>query len=312
MTTHDEAAVAPPSATAPGPAPGVIGTTVRVLEMIKFSHTLFALPFALMGGVLAVSRPGVAVAGVRPWVGIGLCMVGARSAAMAFNRIVDARIDAANPRTAGRHIPAGLLKTSGVAVFTVAACLIFVVGTALFLPENPWPLRLSVPVLAWLLGYSLAKRFTSLAHVWLGIALGMAPAAAWVAFRGELTLEPVLLGLAVSFWVAGFDIFYACQDFEFDRAAGLHSIPARFGIDRSLKIAAALHACMIVALIALGLAMPLGTMYFAGLATVAGLLFYEHRLVRPDDLSQVNKAFFQVNIVISMGLLAVTALDVWF
>jgi 4-hydroxybenzoate polyprenyltransferase len=290
-------------------APGVIGATVRVLEMIKFSHTLFALPFALMGAALAVSRPGVVVSGVKPWIGILVCMVGARSAAMAFNRIVDRRIDAANPRTAGRHIPAGLLTTSGVALFTIVSCVVFIGGTALFLPENPWPIRLSLPVLGWLLGYSLAKRFTSLAHVWLGIALGMAPAAAWVALRGELTIEPVLLGQAVTFWVAGFDILYACQDFEFDKQAGLHSIPARFGIAKSLRLAAALHGAMVVLLVALGLAMPLGTIYFAGVAAVAGLLFYEHRLVRPEDLSQVNRAFFQVNIVISMGLLAVTILD---
>jgi 4-hydroxybenzoate polyprenyltransferase len=299
----------PPSETTAPKSPGLIGTTVRVLEMIKFSHTLFALPFALMGAALAMSRPGVIMSGVKPWLGIGLCMVSARSAAMAFNRVVDRKIDAANPRTAGRHIPAGLLKTSGVIAFTVVSCLVFVGGTALFLPENPWPLRLSLPVLAWLLGYSLAKRFTSLAHVWLGIALGMAPAAAWVALRGELTIEPVLLGLAVTFWVAGFDIFYACQDFEFDTSAGLHSIPARFGIAKSLRLAACLHACMVVMLVLLGLAMPLGAIYFAGVAAVAALLVYEHRLVRPDDLSRVNQAFFQVNIVISMGLLAVTLAD---
>lgn len=293
-------------------SPGLVATTVRVLEMIKFSHTLFALPFALMGAALAMSRPGVVVSGVKPWLGIGLCMVGARSAAMAFNRIVDRKIDAANPRTANRHIPAGLLKVSGVVAFTVVSCLVFIGGTALFLPENPWPLRLSVPVLVWLLGYSLAKRFTSLAHVWLGVALGMAPAAAWVALRGELTLEPVLLGLAVTFWVAGFDILYACQDYDFDKSAGLRSIPARFGIARSLRIAAFMHACMVVCLVALGVSMPLGAIYFAGVATVAGLLIYEHRLVRPEDLSQVNRAFFQVNIVISIGLLAVTLIDLGF
>ncbi len=301
----------PPSETTAPKSPGLIGTTVRVLEMIKFSHTLFALPFALMGAALAMSRPGVVMSGVKPWLGIGLCMVGARSAAMAFNRVVDRKIDAANPRTAGRHIPAGLLKTSGVIAFTIVACLLFIIGTALFLPENPWPLRLSLPVLAWLLGYSMAKRFTSLAHVWLGIALGMAPAAAWVALRGELTIEPVLLGLAVTFWVAGFDILYACQDFEFDTSAGLHSIPARFGIAKSLKLATCLHACMVLMLVLLGLAMPLGAIYFAGVAAVAGLLIYEHRLIRPDDLSQVNRAFFQVNIVISIGLLLMTTLDLW-
>jgi 4-hydroxybenzoate polyprenyltransferase len=284
--------------------------TVQILEMIKFSHTLFALPFALMGAALAVSKPGVVVTGVKPWVGILTCMVGARSAAMAFNRIVDRRIDAKNPRTATRHIPSGFLSTRSVAIFTVVSCSIFLAGTALFLPENPWPLRLSSPVLLWLLGYSLAKRFTSLAHVWLGLALGMAPAAAWVAFRGELSLTPVLLGLAVTFWVSGFDILYACQDYDFDTKAGLHSIPARFGIRRSLKIAALLHLLMILMLVGVGLSMPLGWIYFGGVLAVASLLVYEHSLVKPEDLSKVNVAFFQMNILISIGLLCVTLADI--
>ena len=283
--------------------------TVQILEMIKFSHTLFALPFALMGAALAVSKPGVVVSGIKPWVGILICMVGARSAAMAFNRIVDRRIDAKNPRTATRHIPSGVLSTQSVAIFTVVSCSIFLAGTAMFLPENPWPLRLSSPVLLWLLGYSLAKRFTSLAHVWLGVALGMAPAAAWVAFRGELSLTPVLLGLAVTFWVSGFDILYACQDYDFDTKAGLHSIPARFGIGRSLKIAALLHLVMVCMLVGVGISMPLGWIYFGGVLVVASLLVYEHSLVKPEDLSKVNVAFFQMNILISMGLLCVTLAD---
>ncbi len=283
--------------------------TVQILEMIKFSHTLFALPFALMGAALAVSKPGVVVSGIKPWVGILICMVGARSAAMAFNRIVDRRIDAKNPRTATRHIPSGVLSTQSVAIFTVVSCSIFLAGTAMFLPENPWPLRLSSPVLLWLLGYSLAKRFTSLAHVWLGVALGMAPAAAWVAFRGELSLTPVLLGLAVTFWVSGFDILYACQDYDFDTKAGLHSIPARFGIGRSLKIAALLHLVMVCMLVGVGISMPLGWIYFGGVLVVASLLVYEHSLVKPEDLSKVNIAFFQMNILISIGLLCVTLAD---
>ena len=283
----------------------------QVLEMIKFSHTLFALPFALMGAALAVSKPGVVVHGAKPWLGILLCMVGARSAAMAFNRVVDSGIDAKNPRTSGRHIPAGQLSAFAVGLFTLVASLLFIAGTAMFLPQNPWPLRLSAPVLLWLLGYSLAKRFTCLAHIWLGFALGMAPAAAWVALRGELSLPPVLLGLAVMFWVSGFDILYACQDYDFDKKTGLHSIPARFGIAKSLKIAAVLHLLMVVMLIGTGLAMPLGVAYFTGVTVVALLLIYEHRLVGPNDLSKVNQAFFQVNIVISLGLLAVTLADLW-
>jgi 4-hydroxybenzoate polyprenyltransferase len=287
----------------------VVRNTIAILEMIKFSHTLFALPFAVMGAVLANARPGVVVHGIRPWLGIIVCMVGARSAAMAFNRVADRKIDAANPRTASRHIPAGRLSVLSVIIFTIVSCLLFIGGTALFLPENPWPLRVSWLVLLWLLGYSLAKRFTSLAHVWLGIALGMAPAASWVAFRGKLDIEPVLLGLAVAFWVAGFDILYACQDESFDKSAGLHSIPSRFGIARSLRIASALHAIMILLLIGLGLTMPLGPIYYSGLLVVALLLIYEHRLIRPDDLSKVNIAFFQVNIVISIGLLIITVID---
>lgn len=287
----------------------VVRNTIAILEMIKFSHTLFALPFAVMGAVLANARPGVVVHGIRPWLGIIFCMVGARSAAMAFNRVADRKIDAANPRTASRHIPAGRLSVLSVIIFTIASCLLFIGGTALFLPENPWPMRVSWLVLLWLLGYSLAKRFTSLAHVWLGIALGMAPAASWVAFRGRLDIEPVLLGLAVAFWVAGFDILYACQDESFDKSAGLHSIPSRFGIARSLRIASALHAIMILLLIGLGLTMPLGPIYYSGLLVVALLLIYEHRLIRPDDLSKVNIAFFQVNIVISIGLLIITVID---
>ncbi|MFM1800727.1 MAG: hypothetical protein RJA81_79 [Planctomycetota bacterium] len=283
--------------------------TITLLEMIKFSHTLFALPFALMGAILASSRAGVVVHGVKPWAGILICMVGARSAAMAFNRLVDRQIDARNPRTASRHLPAGLLSVWSVGLFTVVSAFVFILGTTLFLPENPWPLRLSVPVLLWLLGYSLAKRFTSLAHVWLGLALGMAPAAAWVALRAELTLEPVLLGLAVCCWVAGFDILYACQDFEFDKSAGLHSIPSRFGLVRSLRLAAVLHLMMILLLTGLGVIMPLGPVYFCGLLAVASLLVYEHRLVSPLDLSKVNLAFFQVNIVISLGLLFLTVID---
>lgn len=285
--------------------------TVKTLEMIKFSHTLFALPFALMGAMLAVSRPGTVVTGVRPWLGILVCMVGARSAAMAFNRLVDRNIDAKNPRTSSRHIPSGQLSAMSVGLFTVVSCFIFVVGTTLFLPANPWPIRLGLPVLLWLLGYSLAKRFTSLAHVWLGLALGMAPAAAWVALRAELTLEPILLGLAVCCWVSGFDVLYACQDYEFDRNAGLHSIPSRFGIVKSMKISALLHFLMVLLLVTLGLKMPMGPVYFTGVAMVAGLLIYEHQLVKPGDLSKVNKAFFQVNIVISLGLLVVTAIDLY-
>ncbi|WP_406696532.1 UbiA-like polyprenyltransferase [Singulisphaera sp. Ch08] len=286
----------------------MLGRLNDLLGMIKFSHTLFALPFALLGAVLAAHTPEGWQGRPRDWLGILLCMATARSAAMAFNRLADRRIDALNPRTASRHLPSGQLSVASVTLFTLACVVGFVASTCLFLP-NPWPLRLSAPVLLWLLGYSYAKRFTSLAHVWLGVALMLAPIAAWIALRGDLAWPPILLGLAVLFWVSGFDIIYACQDADFDRNAGLHSIPARFGVRRALKMAAACHAVMIVVLIALGWAYPLGAVYFVGIGAVTLLLAYEHAIVRPDDLTRVNVAFFQVNIAISMGLLAFSVID---
>jgi 4-hydroxybenzoate polyprenyltransferase len=281
----------------------------QILGMIKFSHTLFALPFALLGAALAARGPDGWRGRPQDWIGIVLCMATARSAAMAFNRLADRRLDAQNPRTATRHLPAGRLSVRSVALFTAANALAFVASTLLFLPENPWPLRLSVPVLLWLLGYSYAKRFTSLAHAWLGSALMLAPVAAWIALRGDLRWPPVFLGLAVLCWVTGFDVIYACQDVAFDRAAGLHSLPARFGVPRALRLAGTCHAAMIVALVALGLSYPLGPVYFLGVGAVALLLGYEHALVRPDDLTRVNVAFFQVNIAISLGLLVVAVVD---
>ncbi len=280
--------------------------------LIRFSHTLFALPFALAGAALAAWSPTGWRGRPQDWLGILLCMATARSAAMAFNRLVDRRFDAGNPRTAGRHLPAGRLSVAAVTWFTVLSGALFVASTLLFLP-NRWPLLLSLPVLAWLLGYSLAKRFTSLAHYWLGVALMLAPIAAWIALRGDLAWPPVWLGLAVCFWSGGFDIIYACQDADFDRATGLRSIPARFGVRGALRLAAASHAVMVLALIALGRSdsPPLGLIYFAGVAVVALLLLVEHALVKPDDLTRVNIAFFQVNVGISMGLLAVILIDLW-
>jgi 4-hydroxybenzoate polyprenyltransferase len=286
----------------------IVARTRDFLELIRFSHTLFALPFALLGAVLAAFAPGAPPPRLRDWLGILLCMAAARSAAMAFNRLADRSFDALNPRTAGRHIPAGRLSARSVAAFTAVSALAFIASTLLFLP-NRWPLYLSVPVLLWLLGYSYAKRFTSLSHLWLGLSLSLAPIAAWIALRGDLTWPPVFLAEAVLLWVAGFDIIYACQDVEFDKKAGLRSIPRRFGVKKALYLAAACHLLMIVPLIVLGLIYPLGFVYFAGVAAVGMLLVYEHALVRPDDLSRVNVAFFQVNIVISIGLLAVSLID---
>ncbi len=279
----------------------------KLLELIRFSHTIFALPFALLAAALAWADepfrwPDLA--------GVLLCMVFARSAAMAFNRVADRHIDAKNPRTVARHLPAGTLSIAVVWGFTLLCCLAFVASTLLFQlrePANPWPLYLSGPVLLFVLGYSLAKRFTSLAHFWLGAALMLAPVAAWIAIRGFVDMAvPVLLGGAVAFWVSGFDILYACQDAKFDKETGLHSVQARFGIPASLRIAAVCHTVMFGMLIGLYFASPrLSGVFLAGLVAVGALLVYEHSLVRADDLTRVNRAFFHVNGVISLGLLAV-------
>lgn len=304
----------------------IVEKTRSILEMIRFSHTIFALPFALLAAILAWRTP---VSDGPPvpfrWqdlAGILICMVTARSAAMAFNRLVDARIDAANPRTSGRHIPAGLLGRGSVLVFTLGNAVLFVTGTLLFLP-NRLPLILALPVLGVLLTYSYTKRFTSLAHYWLGFSLMLAPVAVWIALRGgvvmadPLDLLPALtLGLAVMFWVGGFDIIYACQDWQFDREQRLHSIPSRYGVAGGLRIAAVSHLLMVLLLLALplsarlaGLETGLGPVYYAGVAGVALLLIHEHRLVRPDDLSRVNKAFFHVNAIVSFGLLVIVVVD---
>jgi 4-hydroxybenzoate polyprenyltransferase len=304
-------------------------TRIRhLLELIRFSHTIFALPFALLAAVMAWTSPlanpassasnPAAVFRWQHFVGILVCMVGARSAAMAFNRLVDRHLDAANPRTQSRHLPAGLLTAASVAWFTAASSMIFLAGTLLFLP-NRLPAFLALPVLLFLLGYSYAKRFTSLAHFWLGAALMLAPVSAWIALRGEqviampLDLLPAaLLGAAVLMWVAGFDIIYACQDHGYDTRAKLRSVPARLGIPASLRLAAACHAAMLGLLAALPLAcpaVPLGWLYWSGIGSVAVLLIVEHRLVRPDDLTRVNVAFFHVNAIVSIGLFVVGTID---
>jgi 4-hydroxybenzoate polyprenyltransferase len=280
-----------------------------LLELVRFSHTVFALPFALTSAALAWKRAGF------DWLqfaGIVLCMVFARSAAMAFNRLADRHFDAANPRTAGRHLPAGLLRPAAVWAFTLACVGAFVLSTLIFLLafDNPWPTYLALPVLLFLCAYSLTKRFTALSHFWLGASLLLAPVAAWIAIRGDRAwgelAVPLLLGGAVLFWVAGFDILYACQDVDFDRKARLHSVPAALGVAASLRVALLCHVSMLGLLFALyAVSDQLGWVYLAGVAAVALLLGYEHWLVRPDDLSRVNKAFFQVNGVISVGLFLV-------
>jgi 4-hydroxybenzoate polyprenyltransferase len=279
----------------------------RFLELIRFSHTVFALPFALLSAVLAWRTVEFRW---RDLAGILLCMVFARSASMAFNRIADRRIDAQNPRTARRHLPAGLLSLRAVVLFTIACAAGFIASTAIFLP-NRLPLVLSVPVLAFLCGYSYAKRWTPLAHYWLGAALMLSPIAAWIAIAGDVAWPPVLLGLAVFFWVGGFDIIYACQDVDFDRSQRLSSVPARFGVPRALRIAALSHLLTVACLLGLWSTAHLGTLFLVSVIAVALLLAYEHWLVRPDDLTRVNVAFFNVNAIISLGLFVVGLLDVW-
>jgi 4-hydroxybenzoate polyprenyltransferase len=288
---------------------GSLEVARRFLELIRFSHTVFALPFALFSAVLAWQQPDVLFRW-RHVAGLLLCMVFARSASMAFNRLVDRRIDAQNPRTAGRHLPAGLLSVTAVSLFTGICVAGFVASTLLFLP-NRLPLILSLPVLAFLLGYSYAKRWTSMAHYWLGTALMLSPIAAWIAITGGIAWPPVLLGLAVFFWVGGFDVIYACQDVDFDRSVRLRSIPARFGVGPALKLAAVSHLLTVVCLAALWWTAGLGPLFAVGVVAVALLLAYEHFLVRPDDLTRVNMAFFNVNAVISIGVFVVGTLDVW-
>jgi 4-hydroxybenzoate polyprenyltransferase len=279
--------------------------------MIRFSHTIFALPFALVSAVLAWQEVPF------QWpqlLGILVCMVLARSAAMGFNRLADREFDAANPRTANRHLVTGRLSIRAVRLFTAICALGFVAATTIFLlsdPPNPWPLWLALPVLLFIFAYSWTKRFTSLAHFWLGASLMLAPWSAWIAIRGFANWPtPLVLGLAVLFWVSGFDILYATQDIEFDRRARLHSIPAHLGVKASLRLAAVCHVLMLVFLLVLYWVNPvLGTTYLVGLTGIALLLAYEHWLVRPDDLSRVNKAFFQVNAIVSVGLFVIVLLQ---
>jgi 4-hydroxybenzoate polyprenyltransferase len=291
----------------------VLRSIKSYLGLIRFSHTLFALPFALTSAALAWNEKWAEVTPLTFTAELGgilLCMTFARSGAMAFNRLADRRFDAENPRTAGRHLPAGQLSAAGVWAFLVLSSLGFVASTLIFLAlSNPWPLWLSVPVLAFICAYSYTKRFTALCHFWLGASLFMAPVAAWIAIRRMPTgwseaLPPLLLGGSVLFWVSGFDVLYACQDVEFDRKARLHSVPAAIGVSASLRVALACHVVMLGMLFGLYAATPAlqGYVFLVGLILVALLLAYEHWLVRPDDLTRVNQAFFQVNAVISVGL----------
>ncbi len=272
------------------------------LEMIKFEHTVFALPFALLGAVLASN--GWPEPAKLFW--IVVAMVGARSSAMAFNRIVDLSIDAENPRTRMRALPTRQVSVKFAIAFTIVASLVFVMAASRLNPLCFW---LSGPVLGVLFLYSYTKRFTSCSHLVLGLCLGMAPLGSWIAVRGDVQVTPLLLGLIVLLWTAGFDIIYACQDVDFDRKRNLFSLPKLIGVRTALGVSAALHGLMMFLLIALFFVENLGWISLAGIGLVACLLWYEHRLVRPDDLSKVNAAFFTVNGYISILLLLAVGVD---
>lgn len=279
--------------------------TKIILEMIKFEHTVFMLPFALMASVVAAHHDWPRFWHKIPW--ILVAMVGARSAAMAFNRIVDRQYDALNPRTAKRALPAGLLSVSQVVVFTIIAAGLLVWASAML---NPLALALSPVALVLVLGYSYTKRFTAFSHFFLGLALAVAPVGAWIALAGRIDAPALWLGGAVVCWLFGFDILYALQDTEFDRAHGLHSMPALVGNARALQLSRLAHVIMIGLLTMTGRSAHLGSVYFVAVALVAALIAYEQSLVKADDLSKLNLAFFTLNGYISVGLFLLTLTDV--
>src|SRR5580765_5517531 len=270
--------------------------------MIKWEHSIFALPFALCGAMLASGG----LPTLRQLLWIIIAMISARSAAMAFNRVADAAIDAANPRTSTRALPAGTLSPAFVSAFVVVSCAIFILAASQL---NRFALELSPVALAVVLLYSYTKRFTRWSHLVLGFALGIAPAAAWIAVRGSLDPRILLLTAAVTFWVGGFDVLYACQDIEFDRANSLNSIPQAMGVPRALMVARTLHLLMLGLLVALVVVFGLGKLAFVGVAVVAVLLAYEHSLVSSGDLSKLNAAFFTMNGVIAVVFFVFVAAD---
>jgi len=279
------------------------------LEMIKFEHSVFALPFALTGALLAVRQGGIPwSAAALKFAWIVVAMVAARSAAMAFNRLVDASIDGRNPRTRTRHLPAGLLSRAFAWAFVAASAIVFF-GAAWAL--NTLCLRLAPLALGIVLFYSFTKRFTAFSHLVLGFSLGIAPAAAWIAIRGSLDVRILWLTAAVTLWTAGFDIIYACQDYDFDGREGLFSLPRSLGIAGALRAAQVLHILMIACLAALVVSLDLGLLAIAGIAAVAALLIYEHHLVKPNDFSKVNAAFFTMNGYVSVLFFLFWAADIF-
>lgn len=282
---------------------GTLRSTRLTLEMIKWEHSIFALPFALTGAVLAAG--GWPHASTLLW--IVICMVSLRTAAMAFNRLVDTDIDRINPRTAARALPAGLLSRGFVAVFTVLSLAVFLGAAAML---NHLTLLLSPIAIGVVLAYSYMKRITRWSHLVLGLALGIAPSAAWIAVRGGLDARIIVLTAAVLLWVAGFDVLYACQDFEHDRANGLHSVPQAFGLRQAFLLARTMHLLMLALLGWLVVLFRLGPIAISGVAVVAALLLYEHSLVSPGDLRRMNAAFFTLNGVISVVFFCAVAADV--
>ncbi len=303
-----------PARSAPRPVPGTQRSSLALWAgMIKLHHSVFALPFALIAAFLAGRERPSGYPGLLQLVLVVICMVAARSAAMTFNRIADAAIDARNPRTADRPLPAGTISMPKAIAFFVVACLVFVGACAAFLwvDANVWPVALAVPVLIYLCFYSYTKRFTRWSHFVLGSAIALSPPAAWLAIHPASIGPPalVLLG-AVTCWIGGFDIIYACQDADFDRREGLHSLPARLGIAGALWIARAAHAMTVLLLASLIPLAGLGCLYAVGVAAVAVLLLVENLLVHPDDLSRVNLAFFTINGIVSLLLAACTIGDI--
>jgi len=283
----------------------MIAGAQRYSRLVALPHTVFALPFALGAAALAFRHSEVAFTPARLlW--IVVAVAAARTAAMAWNRLVDRRFDADNPRTSDRELPRGLVSPKAAATLAGVAAAVFVAAAWRL---GPWPLRLAPLALAILLGYSWAKRFTWATHLWLGVALGGAPAGAWLAVTGSFGWAPLVLSAAVACWVAGFDLIYACQDAAFDRTYGLGSIPARFGVARALHLSSLLHALAVAGLIGFGLLLGLGPVYYGGTAAIAATLVYEHRLVAPNDLSRVDRAFFALNGWVSLAFGACAVLE---
>jgi 4-hydroxybenzoate polyprenyltransferase len=281
----------------------IINKTKTFLEMIRFEHTIFALPFAYTGALLVDKK----VPGGEDVLWITLAMVGARTAAMSLNRLIDRHIDAKNPRTANRALPRGLLSSREVWIYIILSFTLLLYAARQL---SPLAFQLFPVAVAALSFYSYTKRFTWTCHLFLGLTLGLAPLGAWIAIAGSFHVAPVLLGLGVLFWVAGFDVIYACDDFNFDREYGIHSIPARFGIAGALSISSAFHTVAPLFFLAVGILLDLGLFYLLGLVIAVSLLFYQHRLVSPDDLSRAGIAFFNLNGMLSIVMFCFTLLDI--